>query len=264
MSLNNIRIVMIATSHPGNIGSAARAMLTMGLTDLYLVNPKSFPDNQAQTMASGADSVLAHATVVNCLADAIADCHLVIGTSARSQRTTQWSHLDSSECGEQVAKHCQTGKVAIIFGRESSGMTNEELEYCQYLTSIPVNPEFKSLNIAAAVQVLAYECSIAVKRGNASLETKNQSQPPLADAKAMEGFYQHLEKALITIRYLDPNDPRLLMRKFRGLFGRTQLQKKEVSMLRGFFSAAQGSKFIGREAKVATQLKKNSTDNKKR
>ena len=248
MSLNNIRIVMIATSHPGNIGSAARAMLTMGITDLYLVSPKSFPDQQASTMASGADQVLENATVVGSLAEAIADCHLVIGTSARSQRTVQWSHLDSTECGERVAMHCRQGKVALVFGRESSGMTNEELESCHHLTSIPVNPEFKSLNIAAAVQVLCYACSIAFKSTEAALVSFDK-ETALASTEELAGFYQHLEETLIATRYLNPKEPRLLMRKLRGLFGRVQLQKVEVGMLRGFFSSAQGSKFISREQK---------------
>lgn len=245
MSLNNIRIVMIATSHPGNIGSAARAMLTMGITDLYLVSPRSFPDEQAFTMASGADSVLHNATVVDNLADAIADCQLVIGTSARSQRTVQWSHLDSTECGKHVAEHCRQGKVALVFGRESSGMTNSELESCHHLTSIPVNPEFKSLNIAAAVQVLCYECSVACKRDQDSLVSFGKEQT-LASAEELAGFYQHLEETLIATRYLNPKEPRLLMRKLRGLFGRVQLQKGEVGILRGFFSSAQGNKFISR------------------
>lgn len=246
MSLNNIRIVLIETSHPGNIGSAARAMLTMELTDLYLVKPIHRPNEQSSAMASGATKVLGQAKVVDTLQQAIADCHTVIGTSARDQRSVQWPLMDARECGEFIAEQSTENRTAIVFGRESSGLTNEELEQCQFLVSIPVNPDFSSLNIASAVQVLSYECAMAfnqVKTNEKLLESKPQE---LASMDEVESFYQHLQNTLIKIRYLDPDEPRLLMRKLRCLYGRTQLTKQELGILRGVLSATLGSKFIPR------------------
>lgn len=243
MSLNNIRIVLIETSHPGNIGSAARAMLTMGLTELYLVNPHSFPDKQANIMASGADAVLDKAIVVPSLQEAIADCHTVIGTSARKQRHIQWELMDARSCGEFVAKRVVDGKVAIVFGRESSGLSNEELDQCQFQVSIPVNPDFSSLNVASAVQVLSYECTVAL----AAHENKLTKKTEMASVADMESYYEHLEQTLVEIRYLNPEKPRLLMRRLRCLYGRLQPSKSELNILRGMLSAAQGVKFIPRD-----------------
>ncbi len=254
MSLNNIRIVLMNTSHPGNIGSAARAMLTMGLTDLYLVNPLHFPDEQANTMASGADSVLEKATVVTELQDAIADCHTVIGTSARDQRSIQWPLMDARACGEFVAERSSHSKIAIVFGRESSGLTNEELELCQFLVSIPVNTNFSSLNIASAVQVLSYECAVALKNHHQATQP-SEKQPELVTTQAMDSFYQHLEATLIDLRYLDPEKPRLIMRKLRSIYGRMQLSTAELKLLRGILSAAQGRKFMPREQRNNNHLK---------
>ncbi|MEE9351219.1 MAG: RNA methyltransferase [Thiotrichaceae bacterium] len=259
MSLNNIRIVLMNTSHPGNIGSAARAMLTMGLTDLYLVNPIHFPDEQANTMASGADSVLEKATVVTELQDAIADCHTVIGTSARDQRSIQWPLMDARECGEFVAARSSHSKIAIVFGRESSGLTNEELEQCQFLVSIPVNANFSSLNIASAVQVLSYECAVALKshqqkRSYQQETQQSEKQPELVTTQGMDSFYQHLETTLIDLRYLDPEKPRLIMRKLRSIYGRMQLSAAELKLLRGILSAAQGRKFMPREQRHNNNL----------
>ena len=243
IGLGNIRIVLIETSHPGNIGSVARAMMTMGLTDLCLVNPVHFPDKQATAMASGADTLLKQATISSSLQEAIADCHTVIGTSARNQRSVQWPVMDARACGEFIAECSIENKTAIIFGRESSGLSNEELELCQFLVSIPVNPDFSSLNIAAAVQVLSYECSVALN----SFQQQSDNSEQLSTSADMDAFYQQLESTLIDIRYLDPDEPRLLMRKLRCLYGRTQLTKPEVGILRGVLSATLGSKFIPRK-----------------
>ena len=243
IGLGNIRIVLIETSHPGNIGSVARAMKTMGLTDLCLVNPAHFPDKQATAMASGADELLSQATVVSSLYKATADCHTVIGTSARNQRSVQWPLMDARACGEFVAERSVANKVAIVFGRESSGLSNEELELCQFLVSIPVNPDFSSLNIAAAVQVISYECAVALN----SFQQGSSSFEELATSLDVEAFYQQLESTLIGIRYLDPDEPRLLMRKLRCLYGRTQLTKPELGILRGVLTATLGSKFIPRK-----------------
>jgi len=245
MSLNNIRIVLMGTTHPGNIGSTARAMLTMGLTDLYLVNPARFPDDQANTMASGADSILTQATVVSSLQQAIADCHTVVGTSARNQRTIHWPLMDARACGEFIANQSSDSKTAIVFGRESSGLTNEELELCQVLVSIPVNPDFSSLNIASAVQVLSYECAMAQSHPQ-EMNTET-IKPETVTIEQMESFYQHLEETLIALRYLDPEKPRLIMRKLRSIYGRIQPEPSELNILRGILSATQGCKFLPRD-----------------
>lgn len=247
IGLGNIRIVLIETSHPGNIGAVARAMMTMGLTDLCLINPAHFPDKQATAMASGADVLLSQATVVSSLHKAIADCHTVIGTSARNQRSVQWPLMDARACGEFVAKRSVANKIAIVFGRESSGLSNEELEACQFLVSIPVNPDFSSLNIAAAVQVISYECSVALNSFQQESSGSEEFTASLATSLDVEAFYQQLESTLIGIRYLDPDEPRLLMRKLRCLYGRTQLTKPELGILRGVLTATMGSKFIPRK-----------------
>ena len=251
MSLSNIRIVLIQTSHPGNIGAAARAMKTMGLSDLCLVNPVTYPDPQADAMASGADDVLNSAKVVSTLSEAVADCQHIVGTSARSQRTLRWSLLEPRECGQYAAKNSPNNKVAIVFGRERTGLTNEELELCHQLVHIPSNPDYSSLNVAAAVQILSYECRVAeldrqkadgadttqVPLGNESLDEE------IVSAEAMDGFYEQLEALMIETDFLDPKNPRYLMRRMRRLYGRIQVTKSELNLLRGSLSAFQGRKF---------------------
>ncbi|PID45828.1 MAG: tRNA (cytosine(32)/uridine(32)-2'-O)-methyltransferase TrmJ [Proteobacteria bacterium] len=257
MSLSNIRIVLIQTSHPGNIGSAARAMKTMGLSDLCLVNPSRFPDEQARAMASGADDVLQQASVVSSLSEAVADCQHIVGTSARSQRTLRWQLLEPRECGVFAADSAAKGKVAIVFGRERTGLTNEELELCHRLVHIPSNPDYCSLNVASAVQILSYECRVAAL-GRQKSEGEEIPQVPLGadsleeelvSAEAMEGFYQQLEQLMIETDFLDPENPRYLMRRMRRLYGRTQITKSELNLLRGSLSAFQGRKFQRREKK---------------
>ena len=257
---NSIRIVLIETSHPGNIGAAARAMKVMGLYELYLVAPKHFPDAQATAMASGADDILAHANVVDCLADAIEDCHIIIGTSARSRRHLQWPLRTARECGQYIAEQRQhlthPKKVAIIFGRERTGLSNAELDYCQSLVHIPTNPDYRSLNIAAAVQLISYECSLYQTQNQIQNQTQNilstqsqneNRQEMPVDRTAMEGFYTHLEQALADIRYLDRDNPRYLMRRLRRLFARIDIVPSEMNILRGILSAMQGRKFKPRD-----------------
>jgi len=253
---DSIRIVLIETSHPGNIGAAARAMKVMGLYNLCLVAPKHFPDAQATAMASGADDILEQAKVVDCLADAIADCHVVIGTSARSTRYLQWPLRTARECGQYVAEQVQGNtqnnvqpkKVAILFGRERTGLTNDELDHCQSLVHIPSNPDYSSLNVAAAVQLISYECSIHQSQTVLSTpqQNENRQEAPVKRA-AMEGFYQHLEQTLADIRYLNPDNPRYLMRRLRRLFGRSEILPSEMNILRGILSAMQGRKFKPRD-----------------
>lgn len=246
--LSLIRVVMIHTSHPGNIGAAARAMKTMGLTELVLVSPKHFPDPQATAMASGADDVLETCTVVDSLEAAIADCQYVIGTSARSHRTLSWPMMNSRECGEFVAdKINHQSKVALVFGRERTGLTNEELDLCHYLVHIPSNPNYNSLNVASAIQILSYECAFTCNQPIMQQQAATADDDPLVDQQAMEAFYDHLSKALISIRYLDPDNPRYLLRRLRRLFGRIHISSKEMNILRGILSAIEGRKFLPRE-----------------
>lgn len=242
--LDQLCIVMIQTSHPGNIGSAARAMKTMGIHDLRLVNPTRFNSPETKALASGADDILANARLCTSLQEALADCHYVIGTSARSERSLRWPQMDARECGQWVADHLTQQKIALVFGRERTGLTNEELEHCQALVHIPMAFDFFSLNIAAAIQIICYECMMAVR------QTVPAPQHELAEeqatAAAMESFFTHLETALVEVDYLDPDNPRLLMRRLRRLFGRINPTQSEVNILRGMLSAFQGRKFTRR------------------
>ncbi len=239
MSLTHVRIVLVGTTHPGNIGAAARAMHTMGLSRLYLVNPKHFPCAEATARASGADELLAQAKICTSLLQAIAGCRLVFGMSARP-RTIPWPSLEARACGILAAAEAAEGEVALVFGREHSGLSNAELDHCNYLVHIPSNPEYKSLNLAAAVQVIAYEIRVAAMV-NGRLPFKNkvpiESSPALASE--MAGFFEHLERALIAIEFIDPGNPRLLMRRLRRLFFRARLETQEVNILRGILTAAQ-------------------------
>ena len=238
-TLANIRIVLIQTSHPGNIGSAARAMKTMGLSELYLVNPKSFPDDQAITMSSNATDILDNAKVVNSVQDALADCHLVVGTSARHERSLAWDILEPRECSQQLVKQAQTGTVAVIFGRESSGLTNDELALCHYLVHIPTNPDYSSLNLASAVQILSYECRVA---SESNIEMTTGEHEEVVTADAMEGYFKHLETAMIESEFLDPENPKHLMTRLRRLYGRVKVTPSELNILRGMLVALQKKK----------------------
>ncbi|MDH5190413.1 MAG: tRNA (cytosine(32)/uridine(32)-2'-O)-methyltransferase TrmJ [Gammaproteobacteria bacterium] len=231
--LSNIRIVLIETSHPGNIGATARAMKNMCLENLVLVNPRLFPHADATSRASGADDVLARATVCTTLDEALQDCNLVLGTSARSQRRLSWPEVDSRQCGELVANTAQREKVAIVFGRENSGLTNEELERCHYLVHIPCNPEFSSLNIAAAVQLVSSDIFQASQRAE---EMDEAEEIEYVTAAEMDGFYTHLEQTLIDVDFLNPDHPRKLMRRLRRLFNRARMEKTELNILRGILT----------------------------
>lgn len=245
MSLSNIRIVLIQTSHSGNIGSAARAMKTMGLSDLCLVKPRHFPDPQANVMSSNADDVLADAQVVDTVQQAIADCHVVIGTSARHQRTLSWNTFDPRHCGEFVGKQlAENKKIALLFGRERSGLTNEELSYCHHLVHIPTNPDYSSLNVASAVQILSYEC----RMGSVDIQQSSHAvDEAVVNSHEMDGFYQHLEQALVEVAFLDLDNPRYLMPRLRRMYGRIEVTRSELGLLRGMLSAFQGRKFTRRK-----------------
>ncbi len=236
--LKNIRIVMVNTSHPGNIGAAARAMKNMGLQSLFLVEPKVFPSAEATSRASGADDLLAQAVVCDSLDEALAECSLVIGASARLRSIT-WPQLDPRQCAAQVMAECGNGPVALVFGREHAGLTNAELSRCHYLVNIPTNPEYPSLNIAAAIQVIAYEVRMWVEAGSDGEDKPALEQVELATVDEVEQFYAHLETVMIESEFLDPAKPKHLMHRLRRLYNRARLEKQELNILRGILTAVQ-------------------------
>lgn len=250
--LENIRIILVNTSHPGNIGAAARAMKNMGLAKLVLVDPVDFPSFEAYSRAAGADDVLGEARVVKTLAEAVAGCTWVMGTSAR-ERAVQWPMMLPRECAAESIKQAEQGEAAIVFGRERTGLTNEELEQCHALVNIPTNPEYSSLNVASAVQVLCYELRLAAldsliapvspETGDKALAAKHINDVP-ATADQVEGMYQHLHQMLEDVNFFGTHHPEIIMRRLKGLFNRTHLTKREVSILRGIYSAAQGKKAV--------------------
>lgn len=240
--LQNIRVVLVNTSHPGNIGGAARAMKNMGLSRLVLVDPIDFPSHEADARASGASDILQSAQIVGTLEEALVGCNLVLGTSARDRRIP-WPLLDPRECGVAACEQALEGAdVALVFGREYAGLTNEELQRCQFHVHIPSDPEFSSLNLAAAVQVLAYEVRMAWLTAQnqptkvAKLETTAMLNTQLVTADELESFYAHLQKALEEIGFLDPENPRHLMSRLRRLYGRNNISRAEMNILRGILT----------------------------
>lgn len=230
--LGNIRVVLCQTSHPGNIGAAARAMKTMGLSDLVLVRPKKFPHAEAEAMASGATDILAAARVCDTLEQALTGCALVIGLSARRRELTH-EQVTAREAAGRAVGIAASQTVALVFGTEMSGLSNAELIQCQLLAMVPANPDYSSLNLAAAVQILAYEL-----RQAAVVPTPSEAPAfPLAQHDDVEGFLQHLEQTLIHIGFLDPAMPKRLMPRLRRLFARARLEKEEVNILRGILKA---------------------------
>lgn len=229
---NNIRVVLCQTSHPGNIGSAARAMKTMGLQHLYLVNPLHFPDPQATSLATGAADLLETATICSSLPEALTGCALAIGMSARKR---QISHelVNVREAASRAATIAANQPIALVFGTEMSGLSNSELDCCQLLAMIPANPEYTSLNLAAAVQVMSYEIRMAILEGKLDAQ---ENQPQLATNEALEGFYAHLEDTLVKIGYLNPAAPKKLSERIRRIYARAKLEKEEVNLLRGILT----------------------------
>lgn len=243
--LQNIRVVLVNTSHPGNIGGAARAMKNMGLSRLVLVEPRDFPSAEAVARAAGAVDILDGARIVSTLEDALDGCSLVLGTSARD-RHIPWPLLDPRECAtacmEQIDQGCE---VALVFGREDSGLTNDELQRCHFHVHIPSDPEFSSLNLATAVQVLTYEVRMAwlAAQGQptkmAKLETHAEQSSLPVTADELERFYTHLESTLVQIGFHDPDNPRHLMSRLRRLYGRSNISKLEMNILRGILTETQ-------------------------
>jgi tRNA (cytidine32/uridine32-2'-O)-methyltransferase len=250
---SNIRIVLVNTSLSANIGSAARAMKTMGLRQLVLVDPRIFPSSEATALAAGASDVLANAKVVATLEEAIADCSLAIGASARS-RTIPWPLLDARETGELARLESERHPVAIVFGREDRGLTNEELHLCQYHVSIPSDEEYGVLNVASAVQVIAYEVRMAhllAEKGVVNDRTMPISHAPwdedLVPNSEMEQFFSHFEAALVDSGFFNPANPRQMPARIRRMFGRLRLDRLEYNLWRGIFSRIQA---------MAAELKK--------
>lgn len=234
--LDNVRIVLSHTSHAGNIGGTARAMKTMGLSALYLVNPKSFPDNEADVRASNARDILEQACVVTSLEEALHESVLVVAMTART-RDLSHQTLDARQAARELLVHAAQSPVALVFGRESSGLTTTEISKCQLTVHIPANPAYSSLNLAAAVQIMAYELRMAFTE-TTPLPSR-QSAYQLASFDEIELFYRHLEQAMIASEFLDPNQPKRLMQRIRRMFARTQLEKEEVNILRGILNALQ-------------------------
>ncbi len=235
--LSNIRIVLIGTTHPGNIGAAARAMKNMCLEHLYLVQPRHYPSAEATDRASGADDLLQRARVCDTLDEALQGCRMVAGASARI-RSVNWPQVTPRECAGQMLQEAEQGEVALIFGRESSGLSNSELDRCNLLVQIPSNADYSSLNLSQAVQVLAYELYI----GSLVQDDRQTQRLDVADAEEMEGLFQHLEQAMVDIGFSDPRQSDKLQRRLRRLFLRARPDRDEINILRGILSAAQGRK----------------------
>lgn len=234
-SLHNVRIVLVETSHTGNIGSAARAMKTMGLNNLWLVDPLVKPDSQSIALAAGASDIIGNASIVSSLDEAISGCSLVIGTSARS-RSLPWPMLEPRSCGEKITQESLNSPVALVFGRERVGLTNDELQKCHYHVAIPANPDYSSLNLAMAVQVLAYEIRVAwLAQSQAGRPEYPETAYPLTDD--LERFYQHLEQILYQTGFIRTSNPGQIMGRLRRLFTRARPESQELNILRGILAS---------------------------
>ncbi len=249
--LSHVRIVMVNTTLPANIGSALRAMKTMGLCKLVLVSPKTYPHPDIDALAAGATDLIDQIEIVETLEDAIKDCHIVFGTSARS-RTIPWPLLDARPAAQKSMKAVlqEQQEVAVIFGREDRGLTNEELALANFHVTIPVNTEYGVLNVAQAIQIICYEMRMAATElmehevdDKATMKVTEDDamewDEPLVTHEQMEQFYPHIQKMLEEIEFLDPKNPRLLPLRLRRLFGRIQLDRMEYHLLRGIFSRVQ-------------------------
>ncbi len=246
--LNQIKIVLVEPTHPGNIGSVARAMKTMGLGQLVLVNPKKFPHYEASKLAAGAESVLEHATVVDSVTEAIKSATLVLGTSVRDREVT-WPTAEPRTTAEISFEHFsnhENAEVSILFGRESSGLTNEELDLCQQQIRIDANPEYSSLNLASAVQIVAYELRVENQKAlnldtfkSQSKQTGHDERQGAATAEQKAGHLKHLQSAIETLDFTKAKPPTMLMRKLTRLYNKADLSIEEIQILRGILSAVE-------------------------
>lgn len=235
MSCDHIRIVLSRPTHAGNVGGAARAMKNMGLKRLYLISPApDYHGDVARARSAGAEDILDNATVCADLDTALAGCSLVIGTSAR-ERAIAWPALSPASAARELVS-AGPGDVALLFGQERSGLSNEELDRCSFVVSIPTDPQFASLNLASAVQIMAYELYQAALGQDERAITPGE---PLANDEELQALYRHLEQVLVEIAFLDPANPRKLMRRLMRLFNRARLDKNEMNILRGILTAIQ-------------------------
>jgi tRNA (cytidine32/uridine32-2'-O)-methyltransferase len=254
---DNIRMVMVNTTHPGNIGAAARALKNMGMSRLVLVDPLEYPSQRATWRAASAVDVMDKIQVVSTLDEAVADCSLVIGTSARERRIP-WPLLTPRECGDRVWVEAAQHQVAVVFGREDRGLTNEELHKCHFHVHIPANPEYSSLNVAAALQVIAYEVrmsALAAEQGGTPVHFDDWDQP-LAPLQDVEMYFAHLEETLTSLSFLTADNPRQTVTRLRRLYNRVRLDQMELGILRGMLTSVQnhlfhsGNKIAALEARV--------------
>jgi len=249
MNLDNIRIVLVNTTHPGNIGGVARAMKNMGLTRLYLVAPEKFPDEQALWRAAAAGDLLDSAVITASVEEAIGDCQFVVGTSARERRIP-WPLLDPRQCAARIGAVSGREQVAIMFGREDRGLTNEELQLCNLHLHIPTSAAYSSLNLAMAVQIVCYELRMLLLQDQLPASEDEQWDTPFCTLENLERFYLHLEQTLTAIEFLDPSAPRQLMARLRRLYGRVRLDEMELNILRGILTETQ--KWVERGRRVET------------
>lgn len=232
--LSNIRIVLVQTFHPGNIGAAARAMKNMGLSQLYLVDPRVFPDPEAESRAAGAKDLLANAVVVDSVEEAIADCQLVIGTSAR-ERSYDLPLLDLETAADQVVQESASGQIAILFGRETMGLNNAEMLMCNRHLYIDANPEYPVLNVAQAIQLVCYELRRAARKSDG----RPAEPAPYPRQHEMVLFYEHLERVLRVTNFIIPQHEGRVMDKLKRYFNRSRPEKTELGMLRGILASVE-------------------------
>ncbi|EGR4279821.1 tRNA (cytosine(32)/uridine(32)-2'-O)-methyltransferase TrmJ [Vibrio cholerae] len=239
MMLERVKVVLVGTTHSGNIGSAARAMKVMGLSQMVLVDPQCQVDAQAIALAAGASEIALNAQIYPTVEAAVADCGLVVGTSARS-RTLEWPMLEPRECGEKLISEANQHSVAMVFGRERTGLTNEELQLCHYHVCVPANPEYSSLNLAMAVQLLSYE----VRMAYLALQQSSQSstlQEEYPRHQELERFYAHLEQVIMQTEFISAQQPGQVMNKLRRMFTRARPEAQEINILRGILTSVQKS-----------------------
>lgn len=239
MMLERVKVVLVGTTRSGNIGSAARAMKVMGLSQMVLVDPQCQVDAQAIALAAGASEIALNAQIYPTLEAAVADCGLVVGTSARS-RTLEWPMLEPRECGEKLISEANQHSVAMVFGRERTGLTNDELQLCHYHVCVPANPEYSSLNLAMAVQLLSYE----VRMAYLALQQSSQSstlQEEYPRHQELERFYAHLEQVIMQTEFISAQQPGQVMNKLRRMFTRARPEAQEINILRGILTSVQKS-----------------------
>ena len=234
--LSSVKVVLVGTTHPGNIGATARAMKNMGILDLALVEPKEFPSDVATFRSKAAKDILEKASVHRSLAEAVSECELVVGTSARG-RTVPWPVLNPREAAEEMHKSSLNGKVAIVFGREDRGLTNEELGLCNFHVHIPSDPEYSSLNLSQAVQILAYEIRLSYLQDRHV--NKEYWDVELANNEQTERLINHMDELMQEVDFYDVENPRKLLVRVRRFFKRSKIDVMEANIFRGLFATIQ-------------------------